>query len=115
MKASGNPDYAAPARSLGFIFLTTSEKTSVFYISGAGLVNNAPHRDLAMLFLEFITGAEQQPTLTSATIDYPINPMSLPHDFIDDIGGFYEYPIRLNDAAAQYQTADQLIKAAGWQ
>ena len=114
MKASGNPEYANPAKSLGFIFLTNPDKTSVFYISGAGLVNNAPHRDLAVLLLEFLTGADQQPTLTSATIDYPINPMSLPHEFIDDIGGFYEYTTHLNDAAAQYQAAVRLIKAAGW-
>lgn len=115
MKASGNPEFATPAKSLGFIFLTHPDRTSVFYVSGAGLVKDAPHRDLAVLLLEFLTNADQQPTLTSATIDYPINPMSLPHEFIDDIGGFYEYPVHLNDAAAQYQAADRLIKAAGWQ
>ncbi len=114
MKASGNLDFTKPAESVGFIFLTNPDKNSVFYISGAGLVKDAPHREFAMLLLEFLTGTDQQPVLTGATIDYPINPMSLPHEFIDDIGGFYEVKAKLNDVAANYEAADRLMKAAGW-
>ncbi len=114
MKASGNPEFTTPASQVGFIFLTQPDKTSVFYIGGAGLLRNAPHRDFGVMLLEFLTGAEQQPVFTNATVDLPINPMTLPHDLFDEIGGFYEITARLNEVAARYEKADELMAKAGW-
>ncbi len=114
MMAGGNPDYAKPAESVGFIFLSFADRTTVFYISGAGLIKDAPHRDLAVLLLEFLTSEQQQTAFTSATIDYPVNPMTLPHEFIDNIGGFYEIKKSLNEVAELYPAADRLMQAAGW-
>lgn len=114
MKASGNPEYTTPAAQVGFIYLTQADKTSVFYTSGAGLLKNAPHRDFAVMLLEFLTAAEQQPALVGATIDLPINPMSLPHDLFDEIGGFYEIKKSLNEVCDQYEAADALMQKTGW-
>lgn len=114
MRASGNPEYTMPAAQVGFIYLTQPDKNSVFYISGAGLLKNAPHRDFAVMLLEFLTAAEQQPTFVGATIDLPINPMALPHDLFDDIGGFYEIKKSLNDVCNYYEAADALMLKTGW-
>lgn len=114
MKASGNPEYTTPAAEVGFIYLTQPDKNSVFYISGAGLLKNAPHRDFAVMLLEFLTAAEQQPALVGATIDLPINPMSLPHELFDDIGGFYEIKTTLNEVCNHYEAADALMQKTGW-
>lgn len=114
MKASGNPEYTTPAAQVGFIYLTQPDKTSVFYVSGAGLLKNAPHRDFAVMLLEFLTAAEQQPALVGATVDLPINPMALPNDLFDEIGGFYEIKTSLNEVCNQYEAADALMQKTGW-
>ena len=114
MKASGNPEFTGPADNVGFIFLTQPDKTSVFYVTGAGLLKDAPHRDFGVMLLEFLTSAEQQTIYTNATVELPINPMTLPHDLFDEIGGFYEVTKRLNEVSANYEKADETMRRAGW-
>lgn len=114
MKASGNPEFTMPAEKVGFIFLKNKEDKSVFYVTGAGLVRDAPHRDFAVMLLEFLTGEEQQQPFTGATLDFPINPMSLPNDFLYEIGGFFEIKPHLNTLTTHYGAAANIMKQANW-
>jgi iron(III) transport system substrate-binding protein len=115
MKASGNKDFADPATQVAFLFPSFEDKKSIFYLSAAGILRNAPNAENAVRLLEFLTDAVQQPEYTGVTIDYTVNPMALSNDFLDEIGGFYEITLRIDEVIAYFEKADQLMTEAGWQ
>ncbi len=114
MKASGNKTFADPADQVSFLFPSFEDKKSIFYLSAAGVLRQAPNAANAVQLLEFITDAAQQPDYTGVTIDYTVNPMALSNDFLDEIGGFYEITLRIDEVIANFEKAEQLMKETGW-
>jgi iron(III) transport system substrate-binding protein len=79
---SGKPDERAIAERIGVVFPNQASWGTHVNISGAGVLKNAPHRDAAVKFLEYLASDEAQryfadgnnewPAVASVKVDNPV-------------------------------------------
>ncbi len=72
LKASSNPDDNAVAAATAFIFPNQQDRGTHTNISGAGVLANAPNRDNAIAFLEYLVSDEAQQILADGNNEYPV-------------------------------------------
>jgi iron(III) transport system substrate-binding protein len=72
MQEGQNPKNRELAAKVGLFFPNQGDRGTHVNISGAGLVANAPHRDSAIKFLEFLTTPEAQESFALGNDEYPV-------------------------------------------
>lgn len=72
LKSSSNPADVAVADQLAFIFPNQDDRGTHVNISGAGVLANAPNRDNAIAFIEFLVSDQAQKILADGNNEYPI-------------------------------------------
>lgn len=98
--------------TLGFPSLN-GEGTHV-NISGGGVVANAPNRDNAIRFLEFLVSPESQTHIASNNNEFPASPDVPPPAPVDAYANFTANPMSVAAFAARQPQAQSLMSAAGW-
>jgi iron(III) transport system substrate-binding protein len=103
------PGLAHPADTsrIGVIFPNQNGRGAHVNISGAGVLVNAPNRDNAVRFLEYLASDEAQRHFSAANDEYPVVPDVTPGDSILALGPFREDRLPLvslgqNQAHAQF-------------
>ena len=85
-----------------------------FNLSGAGLAANAPNRENAIRFLEFLTGPEAQSTFANETNEFPtVEGADLPA-VVSRYAGQAADPLPLPAYAARQAQAQRIFEQAGW-
>ena len=74
LKSSSNPEDVAVAEATAFIFPNQEDRGTHTNISGAGVLVNAPNRDNAVAFLEYLVSDEAQQILADGNNEYPVAP-----------------------------------------
>lgn len=74
LKASSNPADNEVAAATAFIFPNQDDRGTHTNISGAGVLVNAPNRDNAIAFLEYLVSDEAQQILADGNNEYPVAP-----------------------------------------
>jgi iron(III) transport system substrate-binding protein len=74
LKASSNPADNAVADATAFIFPNQDNRGTHINLSGAGVLVNAPNRENAIAFLEFLVSDEAQQILADGNNEYPVVP-----------------------------------------
>lgn len=72
LKASANAEDNAVADATAFIFPNQDDRGTHVNISGAGVLANAPNRDNAIAFLEYLVSDEAQRVLADGNNEYPV-------------------------------------------
>ena len=85
-----------------------------FNLSGAGLAANAPNRENAIRFLEFLTGPEAQSIFANATNEFPTVPST---QTPQDVGQFMSVPadpLPLHAYSTHLAESHRIFEQAGW-
>ena len=95
------------------LFPNQDDRGAHVNISGAGVAKHAPHRDNAVKFLEYLTGADAQRLFAEGNNEYPVaGPVSGP---IVALGEFREDAVNAAVLGANQALAVKIYDRAGWQ
>jgi iron(III) transport system substrate-binding protein len=83
-------------------------------VSGAGVVQHAKHREVAIKFLEWLSSEKAQNLFADADMEYPVNPKVKPHAGVAAWGDFKRDPINVNVAGSRQAQAVMLMDRAGY-
>ncbi len=83
-------------------------------ISGGGVAKNAPHKDAAIKFLEYLTTTEAQGIFAESNNEYPVVAGASKSSAVQSFGLFKEDKLSAEVFAANNQKALQIMDRAGW-
>jgi iron(III) transport system substrate-binding protein len=84
-------------------------------ISGAGVMKNAPHRENAVLFLEYLAGNDAQRYFADGNNEWPIvASVSVTNPALDAFGKFKIDPLPIATLGMNTPEAQRLADRAGW-
>ncbi len=83
-------------------------------VSGAGIIRNAPNREAAEAFLEYLSGPAAQALFAGGNMEYPVVADAVVHPFLRGLGEFRQDPLSATTLAANMPEALRLMQRAGW-
>ncbi|MFK7756228.1 MAG: extracellular solute-binding protein [Flavobacteriales bacterium] len=114
MRKSNDPEEKKIAKSMKIHFPNSRTTGTHVNISGGGVCKNAPNKDNAIKFLEFLASKEAQGKFGSANSEYPVNPEAGTSAFLMLMGDFSEDKLNLADLGNLNRQAIQAFDAVGW-
>jgi iron(III) transport system substrate-binding protein len=84
-------------------------------ISGGGVAANAPNRENAILFLEYLASDQAQEYFSAGNDEYPAVPGVALSPSVAHLGIFRPDVIDLSDIADNVDAAVEVLNAAGWE
>jgi iron(III) transport system substrate-binding protein len=100
--------------NIGVIFPNQETTGTHVNISGAGLVKNAPNRENAIRFLEYLTGDTAQGYFANGNNEYPAVPGVAPTSAVASLGEFRADDLSTATIGANQAKAVAIYDAAGW-
>ncbi|MFZ9161174.1 MAG: extracellular solute-binding protein, partial [Burkholderiaceae bacterium] len=84
-------------------------------ISGGGTLKNAPNKDNARKFLEFLASKEAQADFANGNNEWPVVAgIKTDNPALKTLGEFKRDPQAIGDFAKQIRTAQQIADKTGW-
>ncbi|WP_337187033.1 extracellular solute-binding protein [Phenylobacterium sp.] len=83
-------------------------------ISGGGVAANAPNRENAVRFLEFLASPEAQNIVAEKNSEFTANPAVPAPAPVDAYAGFQAHPMSVATYGPRQSEAQSLMSAAGW-
>ena len=111
---SANPEEVKAGERVGIYFPNQDGRGGHINISGVGITKNAPNKENAIKFIEFLTSDEIQKFYASASFEYPVNKNVDPDSTVAAWG---EFKIDDLDYATNPDLLDEAVKIfdeAGW-
>jgi iron(III) transport system substrate-binding protein len=78
------------------------------------VAKNAPHRDAAVRFLEYLVSPEAQKIYAEANFEFPVRQGATIHPIIKALGDLKVDPVSLADIARHRVTASKLVDKVGF-
>jgi iron(III) transport system substrate-binding protein len=111
---SDKPDQRAVAEKIGVIFPNQGNRGAHVNISGAGVAKNAPHRDAAIRFLEYLASPQAQLYFTHGNNEYPVVADTPPNRELASLGAFRKDGLNVAQFGRNQSAAQQIYDRAGW-
>ena len=114
---SAKPDEKRIADKVGVIFPNQGSKDRGTHvnISGAGVIKTAPHRDNAILFLEYLSGDSAQRHFTEGNNEWPAVPtVAIDNTALAALGKFRQDTQNVATFGKNQPAAQKLLDRAGW-
>ena len=84
-------------------------------ISGAGVLKNAPHKDAAVKFLEYLASDEAQRYFADGNNEWPaVKSVAIRNPALDVMGDFKSDPVSIAALGKNTPAAQKLVDRAGW-
>ena len=83
-------------------------------VSGAAVAKNAPNREAAVKFLEYLVSPEAQKIYAEANFEFPVRKGATVHPIIAALGTLKVDPLQLADIAKHRTAASKLIDKVGF-
>jgi iron(III) transport system substrate-binding protein len=115
LMASADPADNAIAEAVGVFFPNQGGRGTHVNISGAGVVEGAPNRDNAILFLEYLASDEAQRLFAEGNNEYPAVESVAPSGPIASLEDFDAEAINVNVYGENNAEAVRMFDRAGWQ
>ncbi|MDO5687624.1 MAG: Fe(3+) ABC transporter substrate-binding protein [Neisseria sp.] len=97
------------------IFWANQNNTGVHVnVSGAGVTRYAPHREAAVKFLEWLSGAEAQNLFADLNMEFPANPAIKPDPAVAAWGTFKADTLNVSNTGVKQREAVMLMNKAGY-
>jgi iron(III) transport system substrate-binding protein len=111
---SDNPGDKAVAAKVALAFPEQAGVGAHVNISGGGVAANAPHKDAAIQFLEFLAGDEAQAVFAGANHEYPAVPGVKPPADVEAYSHFKADPMPVVTYGRRQAEAQGVFDEAGW-
>ena len=107
---------AADLEGIGWVFpsMTESDGTHV-NLSGGGVAANAPNRDNAVLFLEYLASDAAQKYFADGNDEYPVVEGVALSDSVEALGPFEADAVNLSAVAKNLPAAQRIFAEVGWE
>ncbi|WP_439136535.1 extracellular solute-binding protein [Roseicyclus sp.] len=101
--------------NIGWVFPNQNDIGAHMNVSGGGVAANAPNRENAIAFLEYLTSEQAQQYFSAGNDEYPAVPGVGLAPSVAALGIFRPDTIDLSDIAANVEAAVTLLNEAGWE
>lgn len=114
MKSQKAEEHDAAAKT-GVVFPNQDGRGTHLNISGAGVLKNAPHRDAAVKFLEYLAGDEAQRYFADGNNEFPaVATVRTDNAALSALGTFKSDPLNVGALGSNQPTAQKVYDRAGW-
>ncbi len=111
---AGGPEQVEWGNAIDVVIPTFAEGGTHVNVSGAAVARNAPNKDNAVRFLEFLTSDEAQALYAKANFEYPVKAGAVVDPIIADLGELGPDSLALTEIAANRKAASQLVDEVGF-
>lgn len=111
---SENPEEVKAGESVGIYFPNQNDRGGHINISGVGVTKNAPNRENAIKFIEFLTSEAIQKMYASTSFEYPVHSEVQPDSTVEAWGNFKIDNLDYAQNPELLETAIKLFDEAGW-
>ncbi len=101
--------------NIGWVFPNQNDIGAHMNISGGGVAANAPNRENAVRFLEYLASEQAQDYFSAGNDEYPAVPGVGLAPSVASLGIFRPDTIDLSDIAENIDAAQRVLNEAGWQ
>ena len=102
------------ADKLGLVFPNQDDRGTHVNISGAGVLKNAPNKDAAVKFLEYLASEEAQRYFADGNNEYPVVESVNANGAVMALGEFKIDPINVSAYGANQPLAQKIFDRVGW-
>ena len=114
MKSQKPEEHDAAART-GIVFPNQDGHGTHLNISGAGVLKNAPHRDAAVKFLEYLASDETQRYFADGNNEFPaVAAVKTDNAALSALGAFKSDALNVSALGSNQPTAQKVYDRAGW-
>ncbi len=114
MKSQKAEEHDAAAKT-GVVFPDQDGRGTHLNISGAGVLKNAPHRDAAVKFLEYLASDEAQRYFADGNNEFPaVATVRTDNAALSALGTFKSDPLNVGALGSNQPTAQKVYDRAGW-
>jgi iron(III) transport system substrate-binding protein len=114
MRSTQTADREAIAR-IGMIWPNQQSWGTHINVSGAGILRNAPNRDAAVKFLEYLASDTAQAYLAEGNNEWPVVPgVAMRNPVLDSLGKFKADTLPVGQIGRAQVTAAKIIDRVGW-
>lgn len=100
---------------IGFVFPDQDGNGAHMNLSGGGVALNAPNRDNAVKFLEYLASDQAQQYFSAGNDEYPtVEGVALAAS-VEQLGTFKADAVNLSEVALNIPTAQKIFDAVGWE
>ena len=110
---TGGPDQERWGAAIKVILPTFENGGTHVNISGASVARNAPNREAAVRFLEYLVSDEAQRIYAEANFEFPVKPGAAVHPIIKALGPLTVDPTTIVDIAKHRAAASRLVDKVG--
>lgn len=100
--------------SIGWVFPAQDAEGAHMNLSGGGVAANAPNRENAILFLEYLASDQAQQYFSAGNDEYPAVPGVALAESVAKMGEFVADDVDLSAVAKNVSTAQQIFSTVGW-
>jgi len=101
--------------NIGWVFPAQGAEGAHMNLSGGGIAANAPNRDNAIAFLEYLASDQAQQYFSAGNDEYPAVPGVALSPSVAALGFFQTDDVDLSDVAANVPTAQRIFNEVGWE
>ncbi|MDZ4737536.1 MAG: Fe(3+) ABC transporter substrate-binding protein [Rhodospirillaceae bacterium] len=114
LQAEDEPDQIEAAKAVRIFWPNQDDRGVHVNITGGGVAANAPHREEAIRFLEFLVTDEAQRLFADVVNEYPVRADMEANDVVASFGEYEADSLPLEELAEVRQEAVQIMDRAGW-
>jgi iron(III) transport system substrate-binding protein len=112
---SQKPEDRAVAEKVGVLFPNQATWGAHVNISGAGVMKNAPHRDAAVKFLEYLAGDEAQRYFADGNNEWPVvSSVQVANPVLSAFGAFKYDPVNVAVLGRNQPASQKLYDRVAW-
>ena len=100
--------------NVGIFFPNQDDKGTHVNISGAGLLQNAPNRENAIAFLEYLASAEAQEFFALGNNEYPVVEGTSVNPVVESFGEFKDDTVNVSAYGKNNADAVKIMDRSGW-
>jgi iron(III) transport system substrate-binding protein len=114
MLKSPKADERAVAEKVGVVFPNQRNRGTHVNVSGAGVLKNAPNREAAVKFLEYLASPEAQAYFANGNNEYPVSGPVKGNAELAALGDFAKDSVNVTLLGRNQGAAQQIYDRAGW-
>ena len=111
---SAKPEERAVAEKIGVVFPNQGTRGTHVNISGAGVAKNAPHREAAIKFLEYLASPQAQSYFANGNNEYSVAGKPIDNRELASLGQFRKDALNVSLLGRNQAAAQQIYDRAGW-
>jgi len=112
---SSKPDEREVGEKIGIVFPNQASWGTHVNISGAGVLKNAPHRDAAIKFLEYLASDEAQRYFADGNNEWPVvKSVKVDNPVLNMLGEFKQDPLNVAVLGKNQPSSQKVYDRVAW-